>query len=53
MVVDFPLFLSAHFDDWERTDFVIPVDMANNDHVDVRLFFTHDLLVLSLNGFSV
>ena len=41
MVVDFPLLWSALCPGTGRSDWIIPVDVADNDHVDVRLLFTH------------
>lgn len=46
MVVDFPLLLSAQYDDSNQIDIILPVDVADDDHVDVSLFFTHDCCVV-------
>ena len=46
MVVDFPLLMSAQSDDSSRIDSILPVDVTDDDHVDVSLFFTHDCCVV-------
>lgn len=47
MVVDFPLQWSAILHGPSRIDFNIPVYVADNDHVDVHLLFTHDCGVVA------